>query len=147
MRKEANCYPIAAQSLEPNQAVPGTSYLTRLIHLRRTREMIMVMSARSHKAHRSIWGASVLISRSARSGPASGPESNEAVILSGATSGVWGTRTEAVQNVPQANPERVEPSTRPAASRSETSAPGPSSLAVKVGDPRYAVTISRPSPV
>ena len=37
--------------------------------------------------------------------PASGPESNSAVILSVPGVCDWGTRTEAGQKVPQANPE------------------------------------------
>ena len=87
-------------------------------------------------SHRPVQGADTLISRSARSGPASGPESNSAVTFSGAASGAGGTRTEAVQNVPQANPERVEPRMRPAAVAQRDLGAGPSSLAVTVGEPR-----------
>ncbi len=84
----------------------------------------------------------------ARMTPASGPESNSAVILRVPYGCDWGTRTEAAQKVPQAKPECAVASScslRPP--RSEIWAPSVSCRAGDTGVPRYATLIKRPSPV
>jgi hypothetical protein len=71
-------------------------------------------------------GGAMTMSSTARSRPARGPESKSMTTRSGPAGGADGTRTEAGQNVPQVNPDRVVASGRPAPSASTTSAPGPS---------------------
>jgi hypothetical protein len=73
---------------------------------------------------------------SARSLPAIGPESNSTVTRIVSESKPCGTRTEAVQKVPQANPDRAVASVRPPPSIRAIPAPGPSSLPGVVGAPR-----------
>ena len=75
--------------------------------------------------------------RWARIVPASGPESNSAAMVSVPGVCDWGTRTEAGQNVPQANPECAVASTSSLpAPRSEVRAPRVSCKADEAGEPR-----------
>ena len=75
--------------------------------------------------------------RAARMRPASGPESNSAAIVRVPYGCDWGTRTEAGQKVPQANPECAVASTCPALSpRRAIRAPRVSCMVGEVGDPR-----------
>ncbi len=73
---------------------------------------------------------------SACSLPASGPESKSAVTLTAPEGCDWGTRTEAVQNVPQANPERAVARTWLSVVASATRAPKFSWAAGEIGAPR-----------
>jgi hypothetical protein len=71
-------------------------------------------------------GGATLTFVSARSRPARGPESKSTVTWTGPAGWADGTRTEAGQNVPQANPDRAVAIGRPSPAASATSAPGPS---------------------
>src|SRR2546421_9844612 len=80
------------------------------------------------------------------SSPASGPVSNAAVSVSGAAGPSVGTRTEAGQNVPHANPDRAELTNASPARSANAANPSPRPLGA-AGVPRPAETISSPSPV
>ncbi|MFI5459604.1 MAG: STAS domain-containing protein [Isosphaerales bacterium] len=73
---------------------------------------------------------------SACSLPASGPESNSAVTLTAPKGCDWGTRTEAVQNVPQAKPECARARIWPSVVARATRAPRVSWTAGEIGTPR-----------
>ena len=75
--------------------------------------------------------------RTARIVPASGPESKSVVILRVPGVCDWGTRTEAAQKVPQANPEcAVASACSLLPPRSVTRAPRVSCAAGEAGEPR-----------
>jgi hypothetical protein len=74
--------------------------------------------------------------RTARIGPTSGPESNSTAILSVPDICDWGTRTEAGQKVPQANPECAVAIAWPLLLCRATRAPRVSCMAGDAGEPR-----------